>query len=215
MIRDQFWKPDNQTRSAIRHGNKLFKEYIDRNVEKYMALRADRLGRLKENNRNAATNSMRVIDVRLITGKEGGQSMLDSTNEQNSIAPAVNQQKVRPAHWFKPGQSGNPNGRKKGSRNKVTEEFLRVLAADFKKHGKSVIERVREESPDVYLRLVAQLVSKDIDVKYSGDVTVQIVRYADIASDKSAESLETGEHPEQTLIEGTAVDANPDGQVAH
>ena len=141
--------------------------------------------------------------------------MLDSTNEQKSTAPAVNQQKVRPAHWFKPGQSGNPKGRKKGSKNKVTEEFLRVLAADFKKHGKSVIERVREESPDVYLRLVAQLVSKDIDVNHAGDVTVQIVRFSDMASDISAESLETEKHPEPTLIEGNAVDANPDGQVAH
>ena len=76
---------------------------------------------------------------------------------------------------FKAGQSGGP-GRPKGSKNKVTEEFLRVLAADFKKHGKSVIERVRKESPEVYIRLAAQLVPKDIDVRHSGDVTVQVWR---------------------------------------
>ncbi len=121
--------------------------------------------------------------------------MLDSTNEQKSIAPAVNQQKVRPAHWFKPGQSGNPKGRKKGSKNKVTEEFLRVLAADFKKHGKSVIERVREESPDVYLRLVAQLVPKDLDVKHSGDVTVSVIQYVDTDAGESAESMKVENRP--------------------
>lgn len=57
MINDQFWKPDNQTQSAIRRGNKLCKEYFDRNAKKYMALRAARLGRLKESDRSAATNS--------------------------------------------------------------------------------------------------------------------------------------------------------------
>lgn len=112
---------------------------------------------------------------------------------------------------FKAGQSGGP-GRPKGSKNKVTEEFLRVLAADFKKHGKSVIERVREESPDVYLRLVAQLVPKDLDVKHSGDVNVQVVNYED---DDKLISTSQAKARLTELIEGTAVDANPDDSVTH
>ena len=98
---------------------------------------------------------------------------------QESTAPAVIQQKERPTHWFKPGQSGNPKGREKGSKNHITKAFLEALTEDFLAHGKDVIERVRDERPEVYLKLVALLVPKDLDVKHSGDVTVQLVNYQD------------------------------------
>ena len=201
MIRDQFWKPDTQTRSAIRRGNKLFKEYVDCNEKKYMALCAGRLGRLNESNRNAATNSTQGIDVHLITGKEGGQSMLDSTNEQESTAPAVNQQKERPAHWFKPGQSGNPKGRERGSKNHITKAFLEALTEDFLAHGKDVIERVRQERPDVYLKLTAMLVPKDLDVKHSGNVNVSIVNYADIDDQADSERIASNGSVPFSLVE--------------
>ena len=110
----------------------------------------------------------------------------NTETKQESTVPAVVQQKDRPAHWFKPGQSGNPKGREKGSKNHITKAFLEALTEDFLAHGKDVIERVREERPEVYLKLVALLVPKDLDVKHSGDVTVQLVNYADI--DEQAES---------------------------
>jgi Family of unknown function (DUF5681) len=61
---------------------------------------------------------------------------------------------------FKPGQSGNPAGRPKGSRNKVREKLLEALAIDFDDHGKEVIEKVRSERPADYLKIVASLVPK-------------------------------------------------------
>ena len=46
---------------------------------------------------------------------------------------------------WRPGQSGNPAGRPKGSRNKHSENFLNAFAQDFEQHGRAVIEKVRKE----------------------------------------------------------------------
>ena len=115
---------------------------------------------------------------------------------------------------FKNGNAGGP-GRPKGARNKFSEAYVEDVFASWKKGGKKVIEKVMKERPDVYLRVVAQLLPKDLDVRQSGDVMVTVVSYAEMASDISAESLETEKHPEPTLIEGTAVDANLDDSVTH
>ena len=58
-------------------------------------------------------------------------------------------------------KAGNP-GRPKGSKNKITQAYINAITEDFYKHGKQVIETVRVKQPDVYLKLVAQLVPKDV-----------------------------------------------------
>lgn len=71
----------------------------------------------------------------------------------------------RPAHLYKPGQSGNPNGRPKGSRNRLGEAFLQALASDFDQHGVETIEKVRTEKPHEYLKVVASLLPKQVEIK--------------------------------------------------
>lgn len=71
----------------------------------------------------------------------------------------------RPAHLYKPGQSGNPNGRPKGSRNRLGEAFLQALASDFDQHGVDAIEKVRTEKPHEYLKVVASLLPKQVEIK--------------------------------------------------
>ncbi|MEQ1863768.1 MAG: DUF5681 domain-containing protein [Micropepsaceae bacterium] len=66
---------------------------------------------------------------------------------------------------FPPGQSGNPAGRRRGSRNRLNERFLDALCEDFDAHGVSVIETVRKTNPAVYLRVVARLVPAHVLVQ--------------------------------------------------
>jgi hypothetical protein len=67
---------------------------------------------------------------------------------------------MREDGYFKPVQSGNPKGRPKGSRHKLSEAFLAELVVDFEAGGRAAIERCRLERPDVYVRLVASLLPK-------------------------------------------------------
>lgn len=62
---------------------------------------------------------------------------------------------------WKPGESGNPKGRPKGARNRLGTAFLEALEADFSEHGVEAIERVWRDKPEVYIKLVADLVPKE------------------------------------------------------
>ena len=72
-------------------------------------------------------------------------------------------QNIEP-HCWKPGQSGNPAGRPKGSRHKLSEDFIRALAEDFENHGKDAIVKMREDRPGDYIRVIASLVPKDLNL---------------------------------------------------
>lgn len=65
---------------------------------------------------------------------------------------------------FKPGHSGNPNGRPKGARQKLDELFVEALYKDFKDGGVEAIRACRAEKPDVYLNVIAKVVPKQVDL---------------------------------------------------
>ena len=76
---------------------------------------------------------------------------------------------------FKKGHSGRP----KGARNKLTNTWIKDLYAIYLDGGKEKLKQALDERPDGFMKLIAALVPKDVDVKHSGDVTINIVDYQD------------------------------------
>ncbi len=76
---------------------------------------------------------------------------------------------------FKKGHSGRP----KGAKNKLAKAYLKDLHEVYLDGGKEALKQVKEERPEGFLSLVARLLPKDLDVKHSGDITLQVVNYED------------------------------------
>jgi hypothetical protein len=87
------------------------------------------------------------------------------------------EKKLRNLVPFKPGESGNPKGRPKGARNRLGTQFLEALEADFNQFGSQAIALVREKKPDVYMRVVADLLPKEANINVeAGEAFVNLWR---------------------------------------
>lgn len=71
---------------------------------------------------------------------------------------------------FKPGNK--LGGRPKGSRNKLAEAFVTDLLNDWEVGGASAIQTCRLEDPSTYLRVVASLVPKELNIR-DGESTLE------------------------------------------
>lgn len=73
---------------------------------------------------------------------------------------------LEPFQW-KPGQSGNPKGRPQNAKQKLSDSFLADMLTAWEARGKEAIEKVINERPHEFIKAVAAIVPKDINVKTS------------------------------------------------
>ena len=100
--------------------------------------------------------------------------------------------KQRRGRPFRPGQSGNPKGRPRGARNRLGTQFLEALETDFNQFGPQAIALVREKKPEVYMRVVADLLPKEANINVeAGEAFVKLWgKISDGLGDELAESLD-------------------------
>src|SRR5262245_49592096 len=107
----------------------------------------------------------------------------DKRKSEGGIAANKTAPKQLEAFCFKPGQSGNPNGRPKGSRNKLGEDFLADLHEAWEKHGKRAIEKVAEARPDIFLKVVASVLPKEQKASQENSIGQSMDRLLDIVEE--------------------------------
>jgi len=66
---------------------------------------------------------------------------------------------------FQKGTSPNPGGKPVGSKNRLQGDFMKALSEDFAEHGKAAIVATRKNSPAQYLKVVASLMPKELEIK--------------------------------------------------
>ncbi len=67
----------------------------------------------------------------------------------------------------------NGGGRPKGARSKLGEAFLEDLLQSWEDQGPAVIQKVIETKPEAYLKVVASLMPKDLNINVNqiGELT--------------------------------------------
>jgi Family of unknown function (DUF5681) len=111
-------------------------------------------------------SSASVIKNRVVELKEQRQTNLKNGRDEKS-------------GQFLQGASGNPNGRPKGSRNKLGEQFITDLQAEWEVSGPNALKRVVEMDPTAYVKIVAGLMPAKIDLAVDIELSTEVREFAE------------------------------------
>jgi hypothetical protein len=104
---------------------------------------------------------------------------------------------------FKPGQSGNPTGRPKGSRSKLSNDFLTDAYAEWQEHGRAALQAMAKTEPAKFCQMVANLLPKEAVLQ---DERVQISEIKLVIIDAARDRVIEHNEREPVLIEDKRTD---------
>ncbi len=73
---------------------------------------------------------------------------------------------------FLQGNSGNPAGRPRGSRNRLAQQFIDDLELEWKRSGSSALSKVAATNPEAFCKLVSITLPAKIDQSISIDINL-------------------------------------------
>src|SRR6516162_1862251 len=91
------------------------------------------------------------------------------------------------AMTFKQGVSGNPHGNRHRTRHLLNQEFMEALLLNFRHEGKKAIEKVARNQPGVYLKILALLVPREMQIEH----TNRIKQMTDEEIEEAIEAIQT------------------------
>jgi hypothetical protein len=91
------------------------------------------------------------------------------------------------AMTFRQGMSGNPHGNRHRTRHLLNQEFMQALLLNFRHEGKRAIEKVARNQPAVYVKILALLVPREMQVEH----TDRIKQMTDEQIEQAIEAIQT------------------------
>ena len=89
---------------------------------------------------------------------------VEQTVNKPEISTAIEPTKKPRGRPFPPGNNMNPNGRPKGSRNKINQLTIDLLSRYTEEHGDTIIQKVIETRPEAFLNALIKVMPKQLEV---------------------------------------------------
>src|SRR5215470_3292585 len=105
---------------------------------------------------------------------------------------------------FQQGVSGNPHGNRHRTRHLLNQEFMQALLLHFRQHGKKAIEKVARNQPAVYVKILALLVPREMQIEHTNRIKQMTDEEIEQAIEAIEEMLARRSGEAVKVIEGTA-----------